>query len=304
MENYYETIGVSENATQEEIKKAYKKKAIQHHPDKGGDEEMFKKISVAFDTIGDENKRSQYDNQRRNPFANMGGGGFNPFEEMFNQSFNTQRRTVPDTIIDVQIGTLESFNSNDKTVTYTRKHKCNDCNGNGGERITCNICNGEGFTIQRMGTGIFVQVVRQVCNGCKGNGFHYKNTCRTCHGETTKNVIETLSIKIPHGIDNGQFLKLQEKGDFNGGMYGNLILKVNIQPESGFEKSGNDLVYNAYFNLEDLSKPSFTIPHPKGNISIKLPSDFDTSKPLRIKSKGFFDSGDLFIKLYVKFTRK
>jgi DnaJ-class molecular chaperone len=87
-------------------------------------------------------------------------------------------------------------------------------------------------------------------------------------------------------------------------MYGNLILKVNIQPENGFEKSGNDLVYNAYFNLEDLSKPSFTIPHPKGNISIKLPSDFDTSKPLRIKSKGFFDSGDLFIKLYVKFTRK
>ena len=304
MENYYETIGVAENATQEEIKKAYKKKAILHHPDKGGDEEMFKKISVAFDTIGDENKRSQYDNQRRNPFANMGGGGFNPFEEMFNQSFNTQRRTVPDTIVEVKIGTLESFNSKDKTITYTRKHKCNDCNGNGGERITCNICNGEGFTIQRMGTGIFVQVVRQACNGCKGNGFHYKNTCGTCNGETTKNVIETLSIKIPHGIDNGQFLKLQEKGDFNGGMYGNLILKVNIQPENGFEKSGNDLVYNAYFNLEDLSKPSFTIPYPKGNISIKLPTDFDTSKPLRIKSKGFFDSGDLFIKLYVKFTRK
>jgi DnaJ-class molecular chaperone len=87
-------------------------------------------------------------------------------------------------------------------------------------------------------------------------------------------------------------------------MYGNLVLKVNLQPESDFEKSGNDLVYNSFLNLEDLNKPSLTIPHPKGNISIKLPSEFDTSKPLRVKSKGFFNSGDLFIKLYVKFTRK
>ena len=305
MENYYETLEVSETATQEEIKKAYKKKAIQHHPDKGGDEEMFKKISVAFDTIGDENKRNQYDSQRRNPFANMNGGGFNPFEEMFGNHFHShQQRVVPDTIVDVHVGTLESYNGNNKTITFSRKHKCDVCNGQGGERTNCNGCNGQGFIVKKMGTGMFIQMVRQACNTCNGNGFTYKNVCNTCHGETTKNVIETISIKLPHGIDNGQFLKLQGKGNFSDGMYGNLVLKVNLQPESNFEKSGNDLVYNSFLNLEDLNKPSLTIPHPKGNISIKLPTDFDTSKPLRVKSKGFFESGDLFIKLYVKFTRK
>ena len=86
MENFYEVLGVTENATQDEIKKAYRKKAVEHHPDKGGSEDEFKKISQAYDTIGDENKRREYDNVRRNPFANS-GGGFNPFEDLFN-SFN------------------------------------------------------------------------------------------------------------------------------------------------------------------------------------------------------------------------
>ena len=81
MENFYQTLGVNENATQDEIKKAYRKLAVEHHPDKGGNEDTFKKISQAYDTVGDESKRKQYDNQRSNPFSNMGGGGFNPFED-------------------------------------------------------------------------------------------------------------------------------------------------------------------------------------------------------------------------------
>jgi DnaJ-class molecular chaperone len=303
MEDFYQILGVNENASQDEIKKAYRKLAVEHHPDKGGDENKFKKISEAYDTIGDENKRTQYNNQRRNPFANMGGGGFNPFEDMFNQMHTQRKRAVPDKVIEVIIGALESYNGSDKTINYVRESKCGGCNGNGGERINCTTCNGEGFILQRIGTGLFVQVMRQTCGSCGGNGFTYKTTCGTCHGKTTIKTNETVSVKLPHGVDDGQFLRLQDKGDYKDGMYGNLVLRIKVREENNFDKSGDDLIYSAYFNLNELSKDTLDILHPQGNLSIKLPKTFDTSKPLRVKSKGYHNRGDLFIKLFVKFDR-
>jgi molecular chaperone DnaJ len=307
MKNFYETLGVNETATQEEIKKSYRKLAVEHHPDKGGDENKFKEISEAFDTIGDNDKRQQYDNQRSNPFGggfNPFGGGGNPFEDMFNNMNSQRRPSVPDKVIEVVVGALESYNGSDKTITYSRKHKCGGCNGSGGDRVNCNTCRGEGFTIQRIGTGMFIQMVRQVCHSCNGNGFTYSRTCGSCNGETTKSSIENLSIKLPHAVDDGQFLRLQGKGDFHNGIYGNLVLRIKVSPENNFEKLGNDLVYNAFFDLESIKKDTLDVSHPKGNISVKLPIDFDTTKPLRVKSKGFNNVGDLFIKLNVKFSRK
>lgn len=304
MDNFYNTIGVNETATQDEIKKAYRKLAIEHHPDKGGDENKFKKISEAYDTLGDEIKRSQYDNQRQNPFNNMGGGGFNPFEDLFKGAFHTQRRrTVPDKIIEVQISALESFIAGDKVISYSRQHMCNDCVGQGGDRDTCNVCNGDGFIVQKIGGSMFSQVVRQTCNKCKGNGFSYKKTCGTCHGQTTRSETESIKIKLPHGIDDGQFLRLQGKGDYKDGMYGNLVIRVKVISENNFEKLGDDLIYNAYFDLDGLRSDNLEIPHPQGNISIKLPTQFDTSKPLRVKSKGYNNVGDMFVKLFVRFNR-
>lgn len=304
MDNFYNTIGVNETATQDEIKKAYRKLAIEHHPDKGGDENKFKKISEAYDTLGDEIKRSQYDNQRQNPFNNMGGGGFNPFEDLFKGAFHTQRRrTVPDKIIEVQISALESFIAGDKVISYSRQHMCNDCVGQGGDRDTCNVCNGDGFIVQKIGGSMFSQVVRQTCNKCKGNGFSYKKTCGTCHGQTTRSETESIKIKLPHGIDDGQFLRLQGKGDYKDGMYGNLVIRVKVMSENNFEKLGDDLIYNAYFDLDGLRSDNLEIPHPQGNISIKLPTQFDTSKPLRVKSKGYNNVGDMFVKLFVRFNR-
>ena len=305
MEDFYQILGVNQNATQDEIKKAYRKLAVEHHPDKGGDENKFKQISQAYDTIGDENKRAQYDNQRRNPFANMGGGGggFNPFEEMFNQMHSQRKRAVPDKIVEVVVGAVESYKGSEKNITYTRSHNCGGCNGTGGERINCGTCGGNGFVTQQIGTGLFTQIIRQTCNSCGGRGFSYKTTCGTCHGSTTTSSTETISIKLPNGIDEGQFLRVQGKGDFKDGMYGNLVLRVRVQSEKNFTKNGDDLIYDAYFNLDELKKDTLEIPHPKGNISIKLPNHFDSSKPLRVKSKGFYNRGDLFIKLFVKFDR-
>ncbi len=303
MKDFYQILGVAENATQDEIKKAYRRLAVEHHPDKGGDESKFKEISESYDTIGDENKRSQYDNQRRNPFANMGGGGFNPFEEMFNQMHTQRKRAVPDKIIEVIVGAVESFKGGEKTINYNRNHNCDTCKGEGGEKVTCTTCAGRGVIIQEIGTGLFRQIYQQHCGVCGGKGFSYKTTCGTCHGNTTVNRAESVVIKLPHGIDDGQFIRVQGKGDFRDGMYGNLVIKIKVQPENNFEKSGNDLVYNSYFDLDSLKNDSLKIPHPLGDISVKLPNEFDTSKPLRVKSKGYNGIGDLFVKLFVKFTR-
>jgi DnaJ-class molecular chaperone len=303
MEDFYQILGVSENASQDEIKKAYRKLAVEHHPDKGGDENKFKKISEAYDTIGDQNKRTQYDNQKRNPFANMGGGGFNPFEDMFNQMHTQRKRAVPDKIIEVVVGAVESYKGGEKNITYTRNHNCGGCNGSGGERINCTTCGGQGVITQQIGTGLFTQIIRQSCGSCGGRGFSYKTTCGTCHGSTTTSSVETISIKLPNGIDEGQFLRVQGKGDYKDGMYGNLVVKVKIVPENNFEKSMDDLIYNAYFDLNSLKQDSVKVPHPLGEISIKLPGEFDTSKPLRVKSKGYHGRGDLYIKLFVKFKR-
>jgi len=310
MENYYEILGVSENVTQDELKKVYRQLALEHHPDKGGDEEKFKKISEAYDTLGDESKRTQYDNQRKNPFGNMGGMG-SMFEEFFNGGFHQQRKTnAPEKVINLEIGAIESYLGVEKTINFDRKIKCEPCNGKGGEKIRCHGCNGAGFHTITMGSGFFQQVVRQPCNTCKGSGELYTKVCQTCKGSTTITKKDSVKIKIPRGIGDGQFMRLQNHGDYYINSYGNLIIRLYVIPEKNFEKRENDLVYHAYMNLEQIQMDSLDIPHPNGTISIKLPNEIDTTKPLRVKKRGYKsteehsnDYGDLIISLHVKFTR-
>lgn len=301
MENLYDILEVNETATQEEIKKNYRKLAMEHHPDKGGSEEKFKKISEAYETLGDENKRKDYDFQKNNPHR-----GHSIFDEFFG-NFHTQRKTsVPDKIIDIEVGTLESYNSVEKNIIYNRNIPCQPCNGNGGERHTCHTCNGSGFITKTMGSGFFTQVFRQGCPSCGGHGFTLRNVCNSCSGRGTENRQENIKIKLPHNVSDGQYFRMQGKGDYVNGSVGNLILRVIIKPEGNFNKAENDLIYNAFLNLDELIKDNIEIPHPQGKISVKLPQEFDTSKPLRVKSKGFQGNpqGDLIINLQVKFKRE
>jgi molecular chaperone DnaJ len=311
MENLYEVLGVNETSTPDEIKKAYRKLAMEHHPDKGGDEEKFKKISEAYDTLGDENKRTQYDNQRKNPFGNMGGVG-SMFEEFFNAGFQQQRKTnAPDKVINLEIGAIESYLGIEKTINFDRKIKCEPCNGKGGDKVKCHGCNGTGFSVITMGSGLFKQIMRQACNVCRGSGELFKKVCNTCGGSTTNTIKESVKVKIPQGIGDGQFMRLHNYGDFYNNSYGNLVIRLFVVPENNFEKRENDLVYNAYMNLEQIQMESLEIPHPNGTISIKLPNEIDTTKPLRVRYKGYkltehhsSDKGDLIISLHVKFTKK
>jgi molecular chaperone DnaJ len=306
-DTHYSVLGVAEDAPQDEIKKAYRKLAKENHPDKGGDEETFKKISVAYDTIGDEEKRKQYDMQRTNPFANMGGSGFaNDFREFYNSMFGgRQEPRVHTTNLTVEIGVLESYLSPKKNITYKRKTSCDTCTGTGGDKRVCATCQGSGQIVRQMGSGMFVQMVATTCPGCGGRGEIIINACFVCNGSGTKDEMKSVEVKIPHGIDEGQFFKLQGMGDFRNGVYGDLLVKIRIQKQDNFEKYGNHLIYNVYFDLDDLKKDSFEIPHPDGSLTIKFPNQVDTSKPLRVKGKGFKTDtiGDMMVNQFVKFYR-
>lgn len=306
-ENFYTILGLEKNATQEDIKKAYREKSKKHHPDKGGSEDTFKKINEAYSTLSDEQKRFNYDNKGNNPFGFGDGNMSDIFEQMFNFGGRGQRRNAHiDKIVELHITPVESYLGVEKIFQFTRKEACGSCNGRGGERVTCVTCNGQGMFAKTVNNGFFQQVFRSVCQSCNGNGYTLKNRCVICGGNGTKEVGENLSIKIPHGIDDGQYLKVSGKGDFQQNGYGNLLLKIVMVKSQNFEKLNNDLIYNIDLSLNDLQKEDFTVPHPMGDMNIKFPDEFDTSKPLRVKGKGYNTNtqGDLYIKMNVKYNRK
>jgi len=306
-ENYYEVLGVSETATQDEIKKVYRKLAKENHPDVGGDEDTFKKIAEAYDVLGDEPKRQEYDYRRKNPFAGVGGSHEDMFQQMFNQAFGgkRERNRVHDLVIDIDLGVIESYLGLEKDLVYKRKIKCEPCNGNGGDKQICPTCNGNGVIVRQMGSGMFVQMVQTNCPTCNGVGSKITNPCYSCQGSGTKDEMKTVKIKLPVGIDDGQFVRLQGVGDYRNNIYGNLVVRIRLNVENNFEKFNQHLVYNAYFTLDDLKKDSFDIPHPDGSLKLKFPKSFDTTKPLRVKSKGFKGEviGDLLVNQHVRFER-
>jgi molecular chaperone DnaJ len=308
MNNYYETLGVSKDATQDEIKKAYRKLSKQYHPDvnpEGG--EKFKEISVAYDTIGDETKRVQYDNKMNNPF---GGNGNVSYEDIFNQMFGNQgnnpfeqkRKSAPDKIIKVQVSPLESFKGVDKVIRYMKDNHCDVCSGSGGEQQKCGTCGGVGFQIKTFGTGFMVQQIRTACQTCAGRGYTLVHRCFSCDGKGIKSTTHEITVKLPVGVDDGQYLKLASLGDFRNGEYGDLVVQISMVSQDGFEKMNNDLIYNLFLNLQEIQDDKFTIPHPNGELVINALPIFDSSKPLRLKGKGFND-GDMYVKLNVKFNR-
>lgn len=305
METFYDILGVNDTATQDEIKKAYRKKAIESHPDKGGNEDTFKKISEAYDTLGDEQKRKDYDIKRTNPFGGFDGDPFSGFGDFFNNMNTNRVRRAPDKVIDVQIGTIDSFLGRNIDIRFQRKTNCNSCNGQGGERFNCNTCQGTGKITQRMGNSFFSNIFQVSCNQCNGKGYSLRNICYSCAGEGKNNEIQTINLNIPHGISDGQLIKGQGYGDYHEGMFGDAILKISVVEQDGFEKLNNDLVYNYQMSINDFNKDTLDIPHPSGTLNIKLPEEIDTTKPLRVKGKGFANEGigDLYVKMYVKHKR-
>lgn len=304
MKNYYKILEVEENATEEEIKKSYRTLSKKYHPDVNPDgDEKFKEINEAYEHLGDKTKRAQYDNRNSNPFRGT------DFESMFHNMFggasnfsNTQVKTAPDKIIKLQVSAVESYYGSEKEIQYSRNLACNSCNGSGGEQIVCNTCSGQGFHLKTFGTGFMVQQIRIVCPTCGGHGKMLVQKCYLCSGRGTSPTIDTIKVKLPKGIDSGQFLKLAGLGDFRNGQIGDLVVQIEIVSKDGFEKMNNDLIYNLFLDMDEIKNDKYKIPHPDGELSVDAPKMFDTSRPLRLRGKGF-DGGDMYIKLNVKFQR-
>jgi molecular chaperone DnaJ len=265
---------------------------------------MFKDIAEAYEVLGNKDKRAQYDNRKSNPY------GGTPFEDLFTQMFNQRnqqqqhfrRKVAPDKVVRVQISPIESYRASIKTIHYFREQGCGVCKGTGGDTNTCSTCGGVGYQLKTFGTGFMVQQVRTVCPSCNGRGNVIINKCHHCSGKGTKTAAQEIRVNIPYGADDGQFLKLQNLGDFNGGEYGDLVIQIEMTQTDGYEKMNNDLIYNLYLNLEQLQQDKFNIPHPDGELMMSAPTTFDTSKPLRLRGKGY-SGGDMYVKLHVKFER-
>lgn len=305
MKDYYKILEVEEKASPEEIKKSFRTLSKKYHPDRNPNgDEKFKEIAEAYEVLGNKDKRQKYDNSKNNPFQ-----GTN-FEDFFSSMFNGQnnghpqqrRNTVPDKVVKLQITPIESYKGATKSIQYMKENHCPVCSGSGGEQKICGTCNGAGFQIRTLGTGFMVQHVRTVCNGCGGQGYTLVNRCYHCDGRGTKSSVNNVDIKLPVGSDSGQFLKLEKYGDFKNGDYGNLIIQIELLNKDGFEKINNDLVYNLFLDLEALKRDKYSIPHPDGELNIDSPRIFDTSKPLRLRGKGY-QGGDMYVKLNVKFER-
>ena len=314
MKDFYSILGVNEKASQEEIKKAYRKLSKQFHPDvnpEGAD--RFKEIAEAYDTIGAESKRQEYDNKKNNPFGGMfngsGGGGMDDLFSMFNGGFNPfqqrRRQRAPDKVLNVHVTPSESMLGSNKKINYHKKEQCSVCSGNGGKREQCMTCQGRGVVQQQFNFGGQIHVQTHDCPSCKGQGSVLIETCFTCNGNGHKPTFASIDINIPRSLDNGDFLRVPNAGDYQNSVgVGDLVIQIRLNPDENFEKIGADLYANIRVSPEDfITENSFKIPHPEGELMIKVPVDtLTTEKPLRIKGKGYYINegrGDLIVKIHV-----
>jgi len=320
MKNYYDILGISKDASSDDIKKAYRNLSKKYHPDVNPDgEEQFKEVAEAYDVLSDTQKKQVYDRggdpNGRNPFGgggdvdfedflkNMGFGG-NPFTNGGGQF--RRKPNAPDKIITIDVTPLESYKSVSKEINYQRQSACGGCSGSGGDKQTCNTCGGSGQVVQQVGNGMFQQIIQSACPTCQGKGYFIIKACYECQGRGTKPEIKTINVNLHHGVDDGEFYRLDGAGDYYSSGYGNLLLKVRLVREPNWEKVGNDLVFYNVVNEENMYEDKFTVPHPDGNLSINYPEVLDSSQPLRVRGKGYKKErvGDLYIRNIFKLRRE
>jgi DnaJ family protein A protein 2 len=214
---YYETLGISKNASQDDIKKAYRKLAMKHHPDKGGDSETFKKISEAFAVLSDEQKKRNFDTygKAEPEMQHSNNSPFDIFENLFQRQ--TRRNNIP-TACDYYVSLEDVFKGKTIRMNVTHDTACQPCNGQGTTKppITCETCRGVGYTQHQIQMGPMCQIIRQPCNMCNGQGKMHdpKYKCTVCNGSSIKKDTETVDLNIKPGMKNGSLVSLVGMGDY------------------------------------------------------------------------------------------
>jgi molecular chaperone DnaJ len=318
-EDYYELLGVSRDATEEEIKKAYRKKAIQYHPDKNPGnkqaEEMFKKISEAYEVLKDADKRAAYDRFGHAAFTQgagargaggpaggfhdpfdifrevFGGGGGSIFEEFFGGGGGSgdSARDGADLRYDIEITLEDAARGVEKEISFRKLVSCEHCDGTGAEpgskRVTCATCRGAGqVTTSR---GFFT--VRQVCPSCHGTGTRLEKPCHECRGDGRVNKTAKLNVRIPPGVDTGSKLRSVGNGEAGayGGHPGDLYLVIHVKEHEIFERQGDDLLCEIpiKFTLAALGG-TIEVPTLSGKASLKIPPGTQSGTTFRLKARG------------------
>jgi molecular chaperone DnaJ len=310
--DYYNILGVDKGASKDEIKKAYRKLAVKHHPDKNqgdkGSEEKFKEISEAYEVLSDDTKKSNYDkfgdpNGQQNPFGGGFGNGFDiNIEDLFSGfgfgGFNSQHKKVnkgQDLKITLSITLNDVRDGIDKTVKYNRQVKCNTCQGFGGEHHNCSNCNGSGKVHVTRRTVMGVISTVGDCDRCDGTGEVVTNRCSVCNGSGLITENSELNIKIPKGINEGDKFMINQRGSApfrpgNGGMFGNLIVEINIQQHKYLERDGINVYYKLNIPITTaILGDKINIPTLDNDVKINIKPHTKNGEILRLKNKGLSD---------------
>ena len=338
--DYYEVLGVEKSASDAEIKSAYRKLAKKYHPDlnkEEGAEEKFKEIQEAYDVLGDEEKRKQYDQFGHAAFdgADSYGGGYGGFSgfdasgvdfgDIFDNIFGSgfgfgsskRESNAPqrgsDRLMRVRLSFDEAVYGSEKDIKVDVTEECESCKGKGGfNEKTCSTCHGSGtVTIEQR--SLFGQFVKKTtCSDCHGTGKTYEKTCSDCHGTGSVLKHKTLTITVPKGVDTGNRLRLSGKGDagINGGENGDLYLEFIVDEHEYYTRDGNDIYLKVPLTItEALLGCKKEIPTLWGNVKLQVPEGTNTGDKQRLRGKGIDNQGtktkgDMYVIMDVRIPSK
>ena len=319
--DYYEVLGLKKGASDDEIKKAYKKLARKYHPDLNRDdpktaEEKFKEVNEAYDVLKDPQKKAAYDqfghdafDPRRgggsagggNPFG--GAGGFGAFDmddifDMFGMGGGRRaRRQGPergaDLRYDLEISFEEAAFGKEVTLEIPRDENCPTCGGSGAAKgstpETCPVCRGSGQEQVTQRTILGSMTTARICSRCHGTGKIVKNPCGDCNGTGRKHVRRKIDVKIPKGVDEGQRVRVPGGGEagVRGGSSGDLYVYIFIKPHKLFQRRGNDVIIEIPITFVQASLgDTVQVPTLDGAVDLKIPAGIQTGTVLRVKGKG------------------
>ena len=335
--DYYEVLEVTKTASYEEIKKAYRKKALQYHPDKNpGDksaEEKFKEAAEAYEILGNEDKRRRYDQFGHAGVGGYGGGGdfgggmtmddiFSQFGDIFGGHFgfsgfsgggrSSQRvNRGADLRVKVKLTLKEIATGVEKKIKVKKYVTCTHCQGTGAEDAksysTCNTCRGTGYVTRTVSTILGQMQTSSVCSSCGGEGKSITKKCPHCNGEGIIRDDDVISLNIPAGVAEGMQLSISGKGNAarRGGVNGDLLVVVEEEPHPELIRDQNDIIYNLLLSFPMAAMGgTVEIPTLEGKAKIKIEPGTQPGKVLRLRNKGLpsinsYGTGDLLINIAI-----